>query len=333
MSGIDPSLNFTTKQPGRGETNFAGPETSRKKELELTWDDRGELTNLKTSLLHRLRHNIRQLSPAETQIGEFILRQPQNALSLTIDQLAREIGVSLGTLSNFCQTLGYKGFKEFKLDLATELKTPFKLDHSVITEGDSLEEITNKTISANVDALLTTLKNLDKAELEKAIKTIREAQRIDIYGFGVSAVVGLDAYNRFFSLGMWVNWLPDIAHLAASAALLKKGDVAFAFTYTGENKLIVNAFKQARQNGATTLVITGNRHSPVAQEADIKLLVFPREPTAFLSNLYVSSRTAMQGMLDMLYLGLLFSSEKGLQKLDEVSNSISNLSNHLQSSE
>lgn len=293
-------------------------------------EDRAELANLATGMLQRLRRNQKLLSPAETQIGEYILRQPQQTLSLTIDNLAREIGVSLGTLSNFCQTLGYKGFKEFKLDLATELKTPFQLDHSVIEPGDSLEEIANKTTSANVDALLTTLKNLEKAELEKAVKAIREGKRIAIYGFGVSSVVGFDAYNRFLSMGLWANWVPDIAHMAASSALLKKGDVALAFTYTGENNLIVNCLKLARQNGATTIVITGNRHSPVAQEADLKLLVFPREPTAFLSNLYVSSRTAMQGMLDMLYLGILFSSNQTLEKLDEVSTAIGDLSTQLQ---
>lgn len=87
-------------------------------------EDRADLANHATSLLQRLRRNQKLLSPAETQVSDFILRQPQHTLALTIDNLAREMGVSLGTLSNFCQTLGYKGFKEFKLDLAAELKTP-----------------------------------------------------------------------------------------------------------------------------------------------------------------------------------------------------------------
>ncbi|MBN9389406.1 MAG: MurR/RpiR family transcriptional regulator [Chloroflexi bacterium] len=307
---------------------FNGADTVRK--TVSPGEDRAELANLTTSLLQRLRRNQKLLSPAETQISDFILRQPQSALALTIDNLAREIGVSLGTISNFCQTLGYKGFKEFKLDLAAELKTPHRLDQSVITEGDSLEEIANKTTSANVDALLTTHRNLDKDALERAVRAIREAKRITIFGFGVSSVVGYDAYNRFLSMGLWVNWVPDIAHMAATATLLKKGDVALVFTYTGENNLIVNCLQQARQNGATTLVITGNRHSPTAQEADIMLLVYPREPTAFLSNLYVSSRTAMEGMLDMLYLGTLFSSDQTMEKLDEVSEAIGELSAHLQ---
>jgi len=288
-------------------------------------NERDELINLSNTILQRLRANLHLLSHAESQIGEYILVHPRQVLRLPIDQLAREIGVSLGTLSKFCQTLGYSGFKEFKLDLAAELKTPFQLDHSSIVTGDSLEEIANKAISANVDALLTTLKGLDKAALEKAIKAIQEAQRIDLYGFGISSVVALDAYHRFFNLGLRVNWLSDMSLQTASSILLSTGDVALAFSYAGETEVTVKALKQARQNGATTIVITANSYSPLAKQADIKLLVSPREPTAFRRNLHVSARTAMQGMVDIIYLGLLHSSEKSVEKLQQVSQAVDGL--------
>lgn len=305
-------------------------ENKAEKKLEATSGDEAQkaLTNRSISLLQRLSQSLDLLSPTEKLVATYILKNHREVLRLPIDQLAREIGVSLGSLSNFCQTLGYSGFKEFKLDLATELKTPFQLDHSLINAGDSLEEIANKTVSASVDALLSTLKNLDKADLEKTIKLIRECQRIDIYGFGVSAVVGLDAYNRFFSLGLRANWLPDLSHQMVSATVLCQGDVAMAFSYSGESAITANALKLARENGAATIAVTGNRYSPVASQADIALLVFPREPTPFISNLHVSARTAMQVVVDMIYLGLLYSSETRLDKLDQVSTNVGSLRNY-----
>lgn len=289
--------------------------------------ERAELINLETPILQRLQHNGPLLSPAESQISEYMLNYPRQVLRLPIDQLARTIGVSLGSLSNFCQTLGYSGFKEFKLDLAAELKSPFQLDYSSIGLGDSLEEIANKVVSANVDALLTTLKTLDKAELEKAIKAIGEAQRIDLYGFGISAVVALDAYHRFFSLGLRVNWLSDISLQAVSATLLRPGDVALAFSYAGETGVTINALQQARQNGACTIVITGNRHSPLARHGDIVLQVSPREPGAFRRGLHVSARTAMQGLVDVIYFGLLHSSKESLEKLRQAHQAVDDLRN------
>src|SRR5690348_10264843 len=61
------------------------------------------------SLLHHLRQDLPRLSPAERQIGEYVLANPRQALRLPTDQLAREVGVSQGTLSNFSQALGYGG--------------------------------------------------------------------------------------------------------------------------------------------------------------------------------------------------------------------------------
>jgi len=265
----------------------------------------GGLSSPSRDLLQRLRQNIHLLSPAERQIGEYVLEQPRQALRLPMDQLAKEIGISQGTLSNFCQSLGYSGFKEFRLDLAAEVNSPLQLEHSTIARGDTLQEIASKAISANIDAMLTTLRSLDMAEVEKAIEVIGQARRINLYGIGISAVVALDAFNRFMGLGLMASWLPDIAHQLASAALLTEQDVAMAFSYAGETRATVKALKLAHQHGATTIVVTGNPHSSLARYADIKLVVTPREPTALRRNLRISARIAMLGIVDIIYLGLI----------------------------
>lgn len=270
-------------------------------------------------LLQRLRQDLHLLSPAEKQIGHYILEQPRQALRLPMDQLAREVGVSQGTLSNFCQSLGYSGFREFRLALAAEINSPLQLERSTIGRDDNLQEIANKAISANIDALLTTLKSLDMAEVKKAVEVVQHARRIDLYGIGISAAVALDAFNRFWGLGLMASWLPDISHQVASAVLLTEQDVAIAFSYAGETAPTVKALSQAHLHGATTIAITGNPHSSLARHADIKLVVTPREPTAFRRNLRISARIAMLGIIDIIYLGLLNSlDETALEKADEV---------------
>lgn len=277
------------------------------------------LSNQSRNLLHRLRQDLQLLSPAERQIGQYILEQPRQALRLPMDQLAKEIGISQGTLSNFCQSLGYTGFREFRLALAAEVNSPLQLEHSAIARGDNLQEIANKAISANIDALITTLNSLDMAEVEKAIEAIGQARRIELYGIGVSAAVALDAFNRFWSIGLMANWLPDISHQIASAAVLTSQDVALAFSYAGETRATVKALSLAHQHGATTIVITGSPHSALARYADIKLVVTPREPTAFRRNLRISARVAMLGIIDIIYLGLLNSlDESAFEKIEKV---------------
>ena len=271
------------------------------------------------SLLHQLRQNLQLFSPAERQIGEYVLAHPRQVLRLPTDQLAKEIGVSQGTLSNFSQALGYSGFKAFRLDLAAEVNTPLHLNQAAIARGDTLQDIANKAISADIDALLTTLRSVDMGDVEKTIEAIQQARHIDLYAMGISSSVALDAFNRFLNLGLSVSWLPDIANQLASASLLSSRDVAMAFSYAGETRATVKALGLAHQQGATTIAITGNPRSSLARFADIKLVVTPREPTAFRRNLRISARIAMLGLVDIIYLGLFNTlDEAALDKMESI---------------
>src|SRR5260370_33262820 len=116
-----------------------------------------ELGQLGPGPLHHLRQNLSAFSPAERQIGAYVLEHPRQVLRLPTDQLAREIGVSQGTLSNFSQALGYSGFKAFRLALAAPVNAPLHLYHAAIARGDTLLDIANKPISAAIDSLLPTL--------------------------------------------------------------------------------------------------------------------------------------------------------------------------------
>src|SRR5260370_503436 len=255
----------------------------------------------------------------EREIGEYVVAHPRQVLRLPTDQLAKELGVSQGTLSNFSQALGSSGFKAFRLDLAAEVNTPLHLNQAAIARGDTLQDIANKAISADIDALLTTLRSVDMGDVEKTIEAIQQARHIDLYAMGISSSVALDAFNRFLNLGLSVSWLPDIANQLASASLLSSRDVAMAFSYAGETRATVKALGLAHQQGATTIAITGNPRSSLARFADIKLVVTPREPTAFRRNLRISARIAMLCLVDIIYLGLFTTlNEAPLDKMESI---------------
>jgi RpiR family carbohydrate utilization transcriptional regulator len=263
-----------------------------------------ETTSQSGNLLHHLRQQLYSLSPAEKLIGQYILEQPTQVLHLAMDQLAKRVGVSQGTLANFCHSLGYSGFKEFKIMLAAEVNSPLQLVHSSVLPGDNLQQITAKAISSNIDALITTLNGVDLGEIEKAIEAISLAHRLELYGFGVSSAVALDAFSRFLHIGLAVNWLSDNSLQIASAALLSAEDVVIGISYSGETHGVVQAFSKARASGATTIAISSDPYSPLVRLANIKLVVTPREPTTF-RNINISSRIAMLTIIDIIYLGLI----------------------------
>ncbi len=81
----------------------------------------------------------------------------------------------------------------------------------------------------------------------------------------------------------------------------------------------MKALGLAHQQGATTIAVTGNPHSSLALYADIKLVVTPREPTAFRRNLRISARISMLGLVDIIYLGLFNAlDDAALDKLERI---------------
>ena len=307
------------KEETHAGTHHRERETSQSQPVEPTPREGKEPGQPVRAPLQYLRQNLSAFSPAERQIGAYVLEYPRQVLRLPTDQLAKEIGVSQGTLSNFSQALGYSGFKAFRLALAAEVNTPFHLDQTTIARGDTLQTIANKVISANVDALLTTLRSLEMSEIEKTIEAIQQARRVDLYANGISSSVALDAFNRFLTMGLSVSWLPDIANQLTSASLLTAQDVALVFSYAGETRATVRAMSLAHQQGATTIAVTSNPHSSLARYADIKLVVTPREPTTFHQNLRISARTAMLALVDIIALGLFYSlDDASLAKMESI---------------
>lgn len=61
------------------------------------------------------------LTRVSQRIADYILRTPSQVTQLSIAQLAQATQSGEATVIRFCRTLGYKGFQDFKLDLAIEL--------------------------------------------------------------------------------------------------------------------------------------------------------------------------------------------------------------------
>ena len=59
----------------------------------------------------------------------------------------------------------------------------------------------------------------------------------------------------------------------SSAVLLGAGDVAIGISNTGQSREVACALKTAKTAGAYTVCITSRDDSPVAQYADIRLLL------------------------------------------------------------
>ena len=65
----------------------------------------------------QIRIHYNAFSKGKKKIAQYILDHPEQILPLSITQFAQVCGVGDASISRFCQSIGYKGYQDFKLAL------------------------------------------------------------------------------------------------------------------------------------------------------------------------------------------------------------------------
>lgn len=247
--------------------------------------------------LTRIRSITPALAASEARVANWIMQQPQEIIHLSMAQVAQSCGVSDTTVLRFCRNAGFQGFTDLKLSIARDVVSPTQIIHDHIAEGDGPAVIARKVFMSNIQALYDTLEVLDEDALIKAIDLLTTARRILIVGVGTSAPVVHSIYNMLMRLGLNCKAQTDSYLQLMEVALLGPGDVVVAISQSGTSIDPVLTLKQARENRAATICITGNAQSSITDYADVTLLSVDREARIEA----IASRLAQVSIADALY--------------------------------
>jgi DNA-binding MurR/RpiR family transcriptional regulator len=184
---------------------------------------------------------------------------------------AAETGVSEALIVKIAKKLGFEGFRQLREALA---------EHNRLAQADLREELCvaegacarlQKVLRASVLALEQGLASVSPEALERAADCLHAARQRDFYGEGGSGRVARDAAHRFLRIGVRASVFDDGQQMLMSAALLRRGDVVMAFSHSGQTAAVVEAARQARQNGARLIALTNRSDSPLGRESDVAL--------------------------------------------------------------
>jgi RpiR family transcriptional regulator, carbohydrate utilization regulator len=253
-------------------------------------------------LISRLQRIEGDLSPAERRLAETVASDYEATTRMTISELANRAGVSQPSVTRFCRSVGCASFGEFKLRLATTLTVAavyLRTDRVFEDDAGTLAQV---VMIRAANTIRNCLEQLDTAAVGRAVATIAECARLDIYGQGGgSASIAEDAKLRFFRLGLPVCAYADGHQQRMSAATLRPKDVAFAISNSGRSMAVVGAIEIARSYGATTIALT-RPETPLAAATDIVIpVVVPEDASALMPT---SSRYAHMAVIDTIATGV-----------------------------
>ncbi|WP_207727269.1 MurR/RpiR family transcriptional regulator [Caproicibacter fermentans] len=240
---------------------------------------------------------------AERKVANFVLEFPREALYMSITDLASRCGVGDTSVFRFCKTLKLNGYQDFKMTLAQSLSSSEGAYSMTLSDeinlGDSTDEVCQKLLRTDIDALNQTLDRMDPNDIQRAVDMIKNARMIHFFGVGSSGITALEAKNKFARILPNVASAQDSHMQAMSSALLNEHDLAIAFSYSGSTKDVLEILKRAKQNKAKTICVTHYAESPMTAYADIVLLCSANEGPFQGGSL--SAKVAQLYLLDVLY--------------------------------
>ncbi|MFV2197680.1 MurR/RpiR family transcriptional regulator [Nocardiopsis sp. LOL_012] len=259
------------------------------------------------TIVLRIRSLLPSLAPAERRVAQRVIDDPGRVAASSITRLAGDCATSEATVIRFCRTIDFRGYRELRLALATEVGRTSGARSGApepvgdIHPDDRLSTVVRKITATDARAVQETGAALDVDVLRAVVDALATARRIDVYGVGASGFVGADLRRKLHRIGLTSFAWTDAHAMLTSAALLDGRDVALGFSHTGTTLDTVRALAEAGRRGARTVAVTNFPRSPVGR-ADHVLTTAARE-TTFRSG-STASRLAQLTVVDCLFVGV-----------------------------
>ncbi|GAA0989487.1 MurR/RpiR family transcriptional regulator [Acrocarpospora macrocephala] len=259
---------------------------------------------MSTNLVASVRAVLPSLTPSARSIARLILDDPATVAKSTITELSAASGTSQATIVRTARALGFSGYSELRLALAAA-SAQGERDRLVpgdLAPGDPLAEVIAKVTRAESDALADTAAQLAPERLGAVVDALIGARRVSVVGVGASGLVAADMAQKLMRIGIAGHPFADVHLALTAAALAGPQDVWVAVSCTGETADVVEPVRTAREAGATTVAITNNPRSTLADLAGHVLISAGRE-TAFRPGA-LASRISQLLIVDCVFVGV-----------------------------
>ncbi len=228
----------------------------------------------KTAVSERLETQFNELTRAERQLADTILRSyPASGLG-SITSIAEKAGVSTPTVGRLVQKLGFSGFAEYQQQLRSEVESTLAnpiAKHDKWTTAAPKEHILNRFTDAVMDNIQQSLANIDIQKFDKSCQLLADPNRC-VYVIGGRITHALADY---FFLHMQVI-RPNITHIETTSNVwphyllnLKEGDVIVILDVRRYENNTLKLAEMAAKKGAEIILLTDQWVSPIARLTDI----------------------------------------------------------------
>ncbi len=229
------------------------------------------------AITERIARNYSSFTLAHRKAADYVLAHPFRAATMTIDELAHAVGMSIATANRFARALGFDGFPQFRAELVKAFESTLAPVENLRTELQreaTSAQIFAASLEEDLDNINSTLHQLNHAACDQAVEMILKAPRIFVLGFSTSAYLGSILAHRLDPCCPTVQTIANDAGPTQAARRLFKlnaDDLVIAISFPRYNRFTIDLLELARERQARVLSITDSATSPLVPLSDLVL--------------------------------------------------------------
>ena len=223
-------------------------------------------------MLNMLKYK-ENLSMAERNVLDYLVENKAVLKNFNVEKIAEAAYTSPASVVRMCKKLGYRGFKDFKIDFIlsnAKVEIPENKEYNdVILSKD--DHFGKSVIENNIRILEETLKIHDPVSLHKAAEAIMSSRRILIFGKGSSYLVCKDLEMKLRRINKFAIAQGETHEQLVDASFLNPNDCVIFISNSGKTKEIIGAALLAKEKKAKIISVVKIGSSLLAELSDIVL--------------------------------------------------------------
>ena len=271
----------------------------------------------KSTVLEAILHRYNDLNNAEQRVARIVQENPEAIVKMTIKELAELGETSETTVFRFCDKLGFKGYSEFKINLAMELADTEKELHADIDRDDDTYLVSQKMLASYINSAKKTIENNNTKVLDQVVEALLQASSLYFFGMGGSYSIADDSRHKFVRFNQNSFAESDSHWQTLLIATSKPKDVCILFSNSGSNKDLIELIPLLKEKQIVTIGISNSHTSPIAELVDHHLIAY-EEGARFVTEAMESRQTTML-LMDILFVSA------SLKKMEHVEKSLNNI--------
>lgn len=243
----------------------------------------------RSTVAERIHRTLPELTPAERKVGRALLADYPRAGLTTSATLANAAGVSPPTVVRFATSLAFPGFAALQEALRDEVAVSAQGPLGRDGWGSEPEAASTPTLTDAAqllaDSALATARSLHPSEWRRAVQAVADpTQTVLCVGGRYTGALAEMLTTVLTAVRPGVHHLRDLFGVDAAWLVdLGPRTVVVAFDLPRYQASTIEVVALARARRATVVLVTDDRLSPAASDADVVLTASTVSPSPFAS--------------------------------------------------